>query len=430
MKEIDKDSKNGLRGKFQSTRVLSWVVSLMVAVGSVVVLIPRIQEPFWGHHEFNGVFYGTIAKNYVHYGLELTQGAQIVNYVEAAKEDWSLHLRHPATYPLVLASWGLLFGFSEMALRGLSVLASILGMVSLAGLNRSVFKSVWASLAVVPMLVTPLFLYYGSLPVFEPILFPIITLGLWSYWSKRERKIDLLTPLLCGLAVFVDWPGFWLGFWLLVWEIFRKKRSGVIIGIGVSLLISIAIIFGHQWLLTGSMASLGEALVDRSSFGREPFTYSEWIQTLVSRTKAFWGLPILIGVGVGFGWKLRTRDESSELLIVGLLIGLSHIFVFRTITWYHDYMLYHLLPFVGLGLGSLISVLEVKIKGWWIGLLIIVLTGTTFWMTNPFFIALSSVQPHRDCVESGLQQRGQRELRLPSRESNCGTFAGYYSLED
>ena len=39
-----------------------------------------ISKPFIGHHDWNGVQYGNIARNHLHYGLQQTKLAPVLSY--------------------------------------------------------------------------------------------------------------------------------------------------------------------------------------------------------------------------------------------------------------------------------------------------------------------------------------------------------------
>jgi len=148
---------------------------LLLGILAFFLLAYKINQPFWGHHEFNGVFHGMLAKNHIRYGLIASRGARIANLYPAAKEDWSFHAHRPATYTIFLSFLYQIFGTWEAIARLPSMIASAAGIVILAKFISSVFKKtpfVW--LAVLPLVFTPLFRYHGSMPVFEPIKLPAI----------------------------------------------------------------------------------------------------------------------------------------------------------------------------------------------------------------------------------------------------------------
>src|SRR4030042_4900810 len=110
---------------------MSRIQIILISVVTIFLLSYKLNWPFWGHHEFNGVYYGTIAKNYLRYGIINTRGAQVNNLYPTEKTNWSFHQNHPATYPLLIATVFRLFGTTEASMRMVSILASVVGLVYL-----------------------------------------------------------------------------------------------------------------------------------------------------------------------------------------------------------------------------------------------------------------------------------------------------------
>lgn len=403
----------------------------------LILLVPlllsyKLTWPFWGHHEFNGVYYGMIAKNYLRYGLLATKGGQVNNLYPAPASDWSFHVNHPATYPLLLAAAFVIFGSSESTARLLSITASVFGIIFLGKFLSTMYKDRVSWLAVIVLLFAPLFLYYGSLPVFEPILFPVVTAGLWKYWATRMKKLPWSVITISFVTALIDWPGFWLPIFLAVYELFTRKRkrfSAFLIG---GALLAFLLILAHQAIVTGSaVEALTSVFSYRLGISQQPYTTLAWVRLLLARTRAFWGLPIIVAAALGFLIAFRNNRKLAGFLSLVLGLSLAHIFVFRNITWYHDYMLYHTIPFVGISLGSLFHSVFAKTKS---KILVYILCGflvaTTILATSPFFIALASMHGHKDCIEMGYAIRiNQTPLtfRLSEEKAKeCPPFIGFY----
>jgi len=405
---------------------------LLVSILVFLLLSYKINQPFWGHHEFNGVYYGMIAKNYLRYGLWATKGGQVNNLYPVPASEFNYHVNHPATYPLLLAAAFRIFAASESTARLVSIVASVLGIVFLGKFITALYKDSVSWLAVVAVIFTPLFLYYGSLPVFEPLLFPVVTAGLWKYWTTRRIKLPWSVISISFLAMLIDWPGFWLAIFLAIYEFLSLKRRrfiGFLIG---SLLLAFLLILAHQFLASGSaVEALKSVFSYRLGISQQPYTTLAWVRLLLTRSRAFWGLPIIVAVGLGFLIALRSNQKLAVFLSAILGLSLMHILVFRNITWYHDYMLYHTIPFVGVSLGSLFHSVFVKTKS---KVLVYTLCGflvaTTILATSPFFIALVSMHGYKDCIEMGYAVRiSQTPLtfRLSEEKAKeCPPFIGFY----
>jgi len=406
---------------------------IFVSILTFLLLSYKLTWPFWGHHEFNGVYYGMIAKNYLRYGLWATKGGQVNNLYPALPSEWSYHVNHPATYPLLLALSFRMFGVTEVTARLVSIIASVLGVVFLAKLLSALYKDHVAWLAAVVVIFSPLFLYFGSLPVFEPILFPVVTLGLWRYFITRRIKFPGSVIIVSFAASLIDWPGFWLPVSLIVYEWLTRKRKKLILFLVATTLLAFFIIIAHQAIVTGSaLENLKGVFEYRFSVTKQPYTPIAWVRLLAARTRAFWGLPIIVASGIGYLLAFRGTRKLGGFLSAILALGLAHILVFRNITWYHDYMLYHTIPFVGASLGSLLSFVFRKTRSRIaVYMLVAILIGLTITTTNAFFIALASMNGYKDCTEMAYAARTNPTpltFRLSQEKAKeCPPFVGFYA---
>jgi len=402
---------------------------LGLALAGMLVLMPRMTEPFWGHHEFNGVFYGMMAKNYMRYGLAETKGAQITTPQVTEKGNWSLHTHHPATYPLLLYGWFLLWGAGEWQARLLSIVSSGWAIAGLAALNMVFFKKKEAGLGVLAVIFTPLYLYFGSLPVFEALLLPLAAWALYFYWTRSKHANEWWSPVMVFASVLLDWPGYWLGLWLLAYElVFLRRRKMLIRFVGAVVLASVMVLL-HQRIATGTWLSellaVGERRLGATG---EPFTITEWLRLLATRTKAFYGLALLVFGGLSLVVVKNMRKEKWGFLVAVGMMGITHIVVFRNISWYHDYMLYHLIPWFSLVAGAGLAYFVTRWNRWGVGIFL-VLVVVNFVVTWPFTRALAQMQYQRECYEMGLKIKSgeQTEFRMNEDKARlCGPVMGYY----
>lgn len=405
---------------------------ILLAILVFALLSFKLTQPFWGHHEFNGVFYGMIAKNYLRYGYSETLGAQVTNFYPVSSEKWSLHTHHPATYPLMISIFFKLFGVDEYVSRFISITASIIGIIFLVKLVDLTFSTPYAWLGAITIVFTPLFLYYGSLPVFEPLLFPVVVFGLYRYWKDKSSNHLRWVILACVIAPLIDWPGFWLPIWLTMYEILTQKRRRVVLALSASIILSLSILLLHQIIATGTLADIAAVGRYRLGVTKQPYTNIEWIRLLLTRIRAFFGLPVITSAGLGFVYAFwKQKKDIFLFLSITLGLGLSHIFIFRNITWYHDYMLYHLLPFLVLALGAMFQALSTQTRSELVVIVVfLIITVTTATSTNAFFKALVNLEPHKDCVEMGYRVRTTSEeltFSLSSEKAKeCPPFIGYY----
>jgi len=410
----------------------TWLACISIFLTCFLWLSPKVSEPFWGHHEWNGVWYGQIAKNYLRIGLIETKGAQVLN-ADPFTQDWWIHTHHPATYPLLLAGWFATFGVSEASARILSIVATSSGFIGFFLLLNRIFKSeVSALLYLLIPLTTPLLLYYGSMPVSEILLLALVAFAYLSYSKNLKRENDISTLILLFLILITEWPGFWVVSWLWVSEFFSKRRKTLIWGIPLVGFLAYGLVFGHIVLThNNSVAELQSIFQTRFSVSAQPYTTYEWFHVLATRTKAFWGLPMLLLASLGIG-VAGIKDRAKLWWYITLLAaGWSHIFVFRNITWYHDYMLLHTVPAMIIIGGGAVKFLKNKVGT---RLTILLLFGAllfTLKSTQPFFIALSEMEPHKACVETGMAINQSPTISSVTWNSEnaftCPPFTNYYA---
>jgi hypothetical protein len=397
-----------------------FLVFAILAGCVMAVSLPGISKPFYGHHEFNGVFYSQIARNYLRLGLVKTKLAQVTTPQDVPQAAWGYHTHHPATYPLILAAAFSVGGVHESTARMVSIIATLISCYFFIKIAEQLGKSPFAALLIIPLMITPLWQYYSKLPVFEPILLPL-TLGFYSaYLAGKQKTLGIFAALL----VLMDWPGYWPIIIICLYEFMTTRKitttiKHALIGLGIGSLMIIAL----QWISTGKpftdLVEIGTMRV----FAK-PYTITAWIQTELSRVKAFFGLPILTAIVGGVIISLK-NPVMRKMIIISGLAGCAHIFVFPNITWYHDYMLFHLIPFISIALIALFDQLSVMIIG------VCSLSVATWWLTKPFYQALQSMTPHKDCYTIGSEARGSATTPTyylsKDKIGECGPFVYYYA---
>ncbi len=381
------------------------ILYLLIIIVLIVILVPRLNNSFYEHHGFNDAFYSQIARNYLRYGLVYTAGAQITNKGTLDKKYWSLHTHHPATYPIMLAGLFSVFGIGEWQARILSLLASIAGILLLA--THLKYKY-----AVFPIIFTPLFLFYAIMPVYEPILLPLTVLGLIAYHKKNGAGLFIAS----FLAVLIDWPGYWVPVGIIILEALSKKKDLKLIKSAfLAILLGTLIIILHQLLVTGfKLQSLLEIGQSRFEFTNQPYSSTDWVRLLISRAKAFYGLPLIFTTLAGTFLALKER-QNLKIILLALFVAGAHILVFRNVTWYHDYMLYHAIPFVAITTSFFFVWLKKRLKNnIFVPITIIVVMFLTFAATNRFFADLSNLKEGDRCIAESIGY-------------NCEVFINFYT---
>ncbi len=198
-------------------------IYIIVLLG-LVLRIVQINQSLWLDEAISAL----AAKNFSFYGIVF----------EFLKGD-----NHPPLYYLVLRLWGLVFGFSDIALRSLSILAGIATILLTYFFIKKLFNRKVALVASLLLATSPLHIYYSQ----EIRMYPL--LGLWAvgliyiFTFLKQNSVSKWLWLLfsVGLIVLIatDYTGIFLlpVFWLIGWKekYSFKKIIGGYIPLGVSL---------------------------------------------------------------------------------------------------------------------------------------------------------------------------------------------------
>lgn len=126
----------------------------------------NLDKPFWGEHDWNGVRYGNIARNYLRYGLLQTRLGQVENSGPVLPGEFEYYTRYPPLLPFLIAISYKIFGISEWSTRLFSLRAGVL--------------------AALLVLATPMVGYFGKNPSHEPLTLFFILLAFYGYIRARK----------------------------------------------------------------------------------------------------------------------------------------------------------------------------------------------------------------------------------------------------
>jgi len=421
---------------------------IIVLAIAFLLLAQNINEPFWGHHEWNGVFYSNIARNYLRYGFLKTKLGEVTNYGLVNLQKFSFHTHHPVLFPILLALFFKIFGISEWSARLFAIVFSLASLYVLNLILKKIYHFPQSSLAVLLGVLTPLFLYYARMPVYEPVITLFILLAVYNYffWRKKQKKKYFVITTICLFTCqMIEWPGFYLSIFLFLHNLFfsikKKNKLSGIWWLGISL-ISFCLISFHQYLLTGKIKGALWFILQRRLNGGskgQPFTLWQLIRLELARTRSFFSSGILILAAIWLFFYLKKLFQRKKIaieehfVIFFLAFGVSHLVIFPNIAWYHDYMLYYLFPplllTASLGLKSIFAIVIFKRLKLLIFIIFLLLV---FEEKKQFLYDLKNLNPHIRCVFWGKEiKQGLRKpiLELENREDVkiCPPFTNFYA---
>lgn len=291
--------------------------------------------------------YGQQAKNFYRFGyFPLKFGATLATAdANPDKRKYSVHYT-PALPVLISLSYRI-FGISEASTRLVPVIASLFSVALVVALGKELISFRAGITAGALMALTPMFIYYGKNPVHEIVLLPFALLSFFSYLRFKATGKNFWWNILLPASVaamLIGWPGYYVAGLIFIHGILTwPKEKFKFFQLPLSAVILLIVFLSHSLILnpqaSGDLrnilfARLGGASVGLIDFFTRELRYSINLFTV--------SLLFLSSI-----WFISRSKNKSVLLSLGLF-GLAHILIFRQAGYYHEYLLFPLLPFVAI----------------------------------------------------------------------------------
>lgn len=363
------------------------LVSGLIVLAFLLLSI-NINKPFIGQHDWNGVVYGQQAKNFYRFGyFPLKFGATLATFNTSPDERKYL-IHYTPVLPVMISFSYLVFGVSEWSTRLVPVITSLASVFLVVLLGKELISFRAGIIAGALMVVTPMFIYYGKNPVHEIVLLPFALLAFYSYrrFLKTSEKCWWNILLLAvTAAMLVGWSGYYAVELIFIHGILLQPKEKIrflqLPLISVTLL---TIFFFHSVILSPQatvdlqnifLARLGGLSVGLIDFTAKEFRYAI---NLFTASLLLLSMAWIFSVIPGLTRNLY-RVNTILLLFLGLF-GLTHILIFRQAGYYHEYLLFPLLPFIALASAGTVDNLlklfqSLKIKLLIVGLILALTAG-------------------------------------------------------
>lgn len=367
----------------------NWIfVVLLVAT---VLLIWRVDKPFVGHHDWNGAFWGSLARDYL-------------------RGEFTYFAHYTPALPLMLSASALVFGLSEASLRLVPIVFAVLLVFFIHKIAKLLYGE-WVGL-VAPILAvaTPMFIYFGKLPDHEPIVTSLLAISFYFFLlAQKDKGKAQKFYVVYVLALLESWASFFLLPVLLLAR--RFLRLGTKTSLFPVMVISVLVIVIHIFLtlyfggigafeeflrvgvsrLSQQGASVEAGRIMLSQFLITEARYSViYFTAIIIGLTSIWFLALIVDY-------LRGRQKESDLYLLLLFLpGVLFVLVFRNLAYIHDYKLYLLLPFVAISAASILGRLRVRRS-----LVIVLIVAAIFGERLAFLRALVASDANRDGVELG-----------------------------
>lgn len=423
------------------------LISIFLFASALFLIGQNLSKPFYGEHDWNGVRYGNIARNYLRYGLFETKFGQIENSGQVSKEEFEYFTHYPPLLPLIVALSYKLFGISEWSTRLVPLLFSSGTIVLIFLIGNKLWNSKIGVIASLIALVTPMALYFGKTPVHEPLVMFFVLVAFYGYLMTKEKILFAKYIFISGLilAHLTTWAGYFLLPAIALVTLLKKDFNNLkaIIPYFLIPLAMFSFHIFHIKLSTGSVigGDLLEAFFQRSSLeksiqpeGFNLFSYlgklKIWIFTLYS-----FSLTTL-----SIGWllfKFGKFDESDwDLLILGIF-GITYLVIFPNAAFIHNYLVVYLMPFMALaGARTIFKISETKLLRKFSFPLIVVLLSLIALEKKDYLRALALSNADRFAVNVGKAISEQtdpsdRVLVIPQKFSHeADKFLRFYGDRD
>lgn len=342
-----------------------------------------LAKPFIGHHDWNGVFYANIARNYLRLGLFKTQLGQVTEFGQINQPE-SFYTHYPPLLTLLMAGWFKIFGVGDWQARLVPFLFFLGSLWILFKLFNYLKFKPWAAFSGLAVGLTPMWRYFSRMPSQEAL---IVFFSLLSVLTllKGQKKLFYFSVILNGLSG-------WAGYFLYPWLFILQRRGRWLVRAGLILSAIFLLHLAHTYWLTGSAVGGGliEALKLRLNLAGTPgFTWWNYLILEKQRLAAFYTLTLLAVASVSTIWK-------RERLVLALLgWGLSYPLIFSNVVFVHDYFNIFFIPYLAVATAYLFNLAKPA--------LVIAFYLLVFWERNSFYRALTVTESFKPGYELGRQ---------------------------
>lgn len=375
----------------------NWSVLVLLFVG-VLILSVNLNKPFWGHHDWNGAYWGNVARNFTRHGIFETRLGMIYNVGPATPDNFAYTFHFSPLYPLLLSLFFRLFGISEVTARSLSIILSVTTLFVFYRLIKVFSQNRVALAAIAFWVATPMFIYFGKMPVHD-ILILLLSITSFLFFFTGRKKLSVLFALLAQLS---GWPGYSVVVALTAVIAVGKKGSWrEKFFQALSYWATTFAVFGslllHDRLLTGSFFGGG---LDEIFFTRiRPVAILPYIGILSRWSLTYFTPLILFFAASGLILIISKRIKDWKIPFCLLIYASIYPIISRDSASRHDYLLIYFLPVLTL-LASLLLDRFIKRNVLFYGA--IILTIMIMVKTRlPYIMALNNSDIYRESALLG-----------------------------
>lgn len=388
-------------------------IGIFLFILSVSLIGQNLDKPFWGEHDWNGVRYGNIARNYLRYGLFETKLGQVENSGYVGKEEFEYYTHYPPLLPLSIAFSYRFFGISEWSTRLVPLIFTSLSIVLIFLIGSKLWDLRIGVMASALALATPMVLYFGKNASHESLTLFLIMLSFFGY-LQFFRTAKLRFKILFILGLILSEATVWAGYLLVpaITVVSVLRRDWIWVKAIIPYWFLSAFIFlihlGHVHILTGTISGgdLFGSFLLRSGISQsiqpEGFNFINYLNTLRLWFSTLFTLTLVI---LAIGWFVARfrgiQDQDWPILTLGM-VGLIYILVFSNSVFIHNYLIIYFLPFLALSAALTIDMAlkKFRLQKFYLGIVIIIILAV-FFERKAFLLALNKSSGDKFAVEIG-----------------------------
>lgn len=340
---------------------------IIIITGSII--FKNVGQKFNWSHDYPSAHHSTNAISHIKYGLSITKGALVRNNNPTLPENLLISNHHPPSLPLIIAASYKIFGISESVSRGTMAFISLVNVI-LIYIAASLFidrKTGIISSLIYSFL--PLQLWYATKINHEPlvVMFVLATFIAYYYWNNKPSVLRLFfLVVMYSLGTTTGWaayytggiiPAFHLSSKLLVNKALSKNDLYILVlpfcGIAMFGLFLLHLYLVDSSLLANLFHLAQERIGTIDSYNNPTFSNISLLVKTTERSVLFFTLPVIsiAFFGVLYCITLISNKDltgvqyKKSLFIISLwLFGMSHLIVFRNVSWVHSFLVYYLMP--------------------------------------------------------------------------------------
>lgn len=332
------------------------IVLLLLVLWALLLLF--VNSPWLGHHDANGVWLGSAARNLRVYGPAQITLVPLLNRAPIPPDLPNYYVHHPPLVVWITALFETIFGVREMSARLVSIFSSMVSVAAFYVLCRRLYGYTHGLVCAALYALTPMIIYFGRMPNHEPLSLAFLMLFAAVFVGWVQQPISRRWWTMAALAFAAVWTAWASLFVLLALCVFglwaakpAQRRPLLALGaVGLLALVSIVAFYSLQYpdTLNRLISAFSWRTSTRSEVS-ESFTFIQFMGETLIHLIAGCTLAVVLLALLGFVPALRQGSRLSQAVLLAFgAAGLSYNLVFRSASYVHDYYKIYLLPFLAI----------------------------------------------------------------------------------